>query len=101
MIIQFEYVCRRCSVQFGDPGVPEIRVTDFKDAETVLQDSLFRNPTAKTRVKLYETHLCAENQIGVGDLAGYKVTEPDEVSTQAPTPARTLSLVRENETGRT
>lgn len=49
------------------------------EAETILSDSLYRNPVAKKRAKLHDTHICEENVVGIGDLVGYRIVEMGSV----------------------
>ncbi len=78
MIVRFDYKCRRCLTVFEDPGTPAFEVSDALQAETILRDSFFRNPTAKKRVGTAETHLCGTGVVGIGDLIGYKISESRE-----------------------
>lgn len=93
MKIVFSYKCRRCNGFFDDPGTPVIEVGDVSGAQNVLNDSLSRNPTAKTRVALWEAHRCVGATVGVGDLVGYRILTAEESSQQSS--GTNLKLIRQ------
>lgn len=90
LIVIFEYKCRRCPAIFGDPGLPQMEVASPYEAETILSDSLYRNPVVKKRAKLHDTHKCEENVVGIGDLVGYRISENGPAQTQGVTRLRAV-----------
>lgn len=86
--LRFDYKCRRCSVIFEDPGLPIMEAYGLPEVEMILRDSLNKNPVAKKRVGVTQTHLCSEKTIGIGDLCGYRMTGTSVVQE----PAKSVSL---------